>query len=52
MMLLMISTALASLALGVTVAYALCSSLFAIFRMHVRAHVRVPLGAQPEIVAH
>jgi hypothetical protein len=50
MMLLMISTTLASLALGVTVAYGLCSSLFAIFRMHVRAHVAPPLGARPEAI--
>jgi hypothetical protein len=34
MMVLMISTILASLALGVTIAYALCSALFTIFRIH------------------
>jgi hypothetical protein len=50
MMLLMISTALASLALGVTIAYALCSALFAIFRMHVRTHVAAPLGIQAKPV--
>lgn len=50
MMLLMISTALASLAMGVTVAYALCSALFAIFRMHVRAQVAAPLRIQPKAI--
>ena len=43
MMLLMISTVLASLAMGVTIAYALCSLLFLLFRTHVRAHRTVPL---------
>lgn len=46
MMLLMVSTALASLAIGVTIAYALCSALFALFRMHVRSHRSVPLRMQ------
>lgn len=46
MTLLMISAALASLAIGVTIAYALCSVLFAVFRMHVRAHVAASLGVQ------
>jgi hypothetical protein len=38
MMLLVISAILASLAIGVTIAYALCNALFALFRMRVRAH--------------
>lgn len=37
MMLLVVSAILASLALGVTIAYATCSILFTLFRMHVRA---------------
>lgn len=48
MTLLMISTALASLAMGVTIAYVLCSALFAAFRMHVRAHVGAPLRIHPK----
>ena len=52
MMLLMISTTLASLVLGVTVAYALCSSLFAMFRLHVRGHIDAALGAQPKVASN
>lgn len=50
MMLLMISTALASLAIGVTIAYALCSALFALFRMHVRSHSPVRLRMHAKAV--
>ncbi len=46
MMLLMISTALASLAMGVTIAYALCSMLFALFRIHARAQKPASLRIQ------
>lgn len=46
MMVLMVSTALASLALGVTLAYGLCSALFAIFRMHVRTHATTSFQVQ------
>ena len=46
MMLLMISTALASLAMGITIAYALCSMLFALFRIHTRAQKPTPLRIQ------
>lgn len=52
MMLLMISIALASLAAGVTIAYALCSVLFAAFRMHVREHIAAPLHIQPKTAAN
>lgn len=49
MMVLMISTILASLALGVTIAYALCSALFTLFRIHTRARRPVPLPMQRKI---
>lgn len=38
MMLLVLSAILASLAMGVTCAYGLCCAMFALFRIHVRAH--------------
>lgn len=48
MMVLMVSTALASLTIGVTVAYALCNALFALFRIHVRTRSlnRLHVGAK------
>jgi hypothetical protein len=49
MMLLMVSTILASLAMGVALAYALCSALFAMARMHVRAHNSAGLQIQTKI---
>lgn len=49
MMLLAISAILASLAIGVTIAYGLCSALFAIFRMRVRAQNPARLRMQAKI---
>jgi len=46
MMLLVVSAILASLAMGVTIAYALCTALFALFRMRVRAHSPARLRMQ------
>ncbi|MHB8303142.1 MAG: hypothetical protein ACYDC6_09960 [Acidobacteriaceae bacterium] len=46
MMLLMISTALASLAMGVTLAYAVCLALFTVFRMRVQQHAAATLRIQ------
>ena len=45
MMLLVISAILASLALGVTISYGLCSALFTLFRMRVQAQspARLPM---------
>ena len=48
MMLLVISAILASLAMGVTIAYAVCVALFTLFRIQVRAHSPVPLRMQPK----
>lgn len=46
MMLLVISAILASLAMGVTIAYGVCSALFTLFRMHVRTKSVAPLRMQ------
>lgn len=46
MMILMVSTALASLAMGVTIAYALCNALFALFKMHGRARSFNPVPVE------
>ncbi len=46
MMLLVISAILASLAMGVTIAYALCSVLFVLFRTRVRAQSPAGLPMQ------
>lgn len=46
MMLLVISAILASFALGVMIAYWLCSALFTVFRMHVQTRTRTPLPMQ------
>jgi hypothetical protein len=48
-MLLMVSTILASLALGVAIAHGLCSALFAMARMHVRAQHSAQLPMQTKI---
>jgi uncharacterized membrane protein len=50
MMLLVVSAILASLALGVTIAYALCLALFTLFRIHVRAQSPVRLRMQTKTV--
>jgi hypothetical protein len=49
MMLLMVSTILASLALGVAIAHGLCSALFAMARLHVRAQHPGQLPMQTKI---
>ncbi|HVC89931.1 MAG TPA: hypothetical protein VND66_04825 [Acidobacteriaceae bacterium] len=49
MMLLMVSTILASVAMGVALAHGLCSALFALARMHVRAQKPAPLQMQTKI---
>ncbi len=49
MMLLVISAILASLALGVTIAYAVCLALFQLFRVHVRAQSPAPLRMHTKI---
>jgi hypothetical protein len=49
MMLLVISAILASLALGVTIAYAACCGLFMLFRMRVRAQSPAQLRMQTKI---
>lgn len=49
MMLLVISAILASLAFGVMIAYATCSALFTLFRMHVRATRPAALPMQAKI---
>jgi uncharacterized membrane protein len=49
MMLLVFSAILASLAFGVVIAYATCSILFRLFRMHVRATHPAPLPMQAKI---
>ena len=49
-MMLMVSTILASLAMGVALAHALCSALFAMARMHVRAQNPAGLQIQTKIV--
>ena len=46
MMLLVVSAIFASLAMGVTIAYALCSALFALFRVRVRAQRPAQLQMQ------
>jgi hypothetical protein len=43
MILLMVSTILASVALGVALAYGFCSGVFAVAKMHVRSHAAAPL---------
>jgi hypothetical protein len=43
MILLMVSTILACIALGVAVAYGFCSAVFAMAKMHVRSHSTAPL---------
>lgn len=43
MILLMISTILASVALGVAAAYGVCSGVFAMAKMHVRSRTSAPL---------
>lgn len=48
MMLLVISAILASLALGVVIAYALCSTLFSLFRMKIPAAAAPALQMQPD----
>ncbi len=48
MMLLVISAILASLAMGVTIAYALCSALFTLFRIHVQGQRPAPLRIHSE----
>ncbi|MEO6966443.1 MAG: hypothetical protein ABI076_11200 [Acidobacteriaceae bacterium] len=50
MILFLISTILASLALGVALAYGLCSALFAVARMHVHAHDSAQLQIQAKVV--
>ncbi len=45
MMLLVVSAILASLAMGVTIAYALCCALFTLFRVHTRTQARTPVPA-------
>ncbi len=50
MMLLVISAILASLAMGVTIAYGLCTALFALLRVHVRSHGPARLHIHPESV--
>ncbi len=47
MMLLVISAILASLALGVVIAYALCSTLFSLFRMRTAAPPALQMQADP-----
>lgn len=49
MMLLMVSTILASLAMGVALAYVLCSALFAMAKIHVRAHNSAGLQIQTKV---
>jgi hypothetical protein len=46
MILLMISTILASVALGVALAYGFCSGVFAMAKMHVRSQAAAPLQIQ------
>jgi len=43
MILLMVSTILASVALGVALAYGFCSGVFAMAKMHVRSQTAAPL---------
>ena len=50
MILFMVSTILASLAMGVALAYGLCSALFAMARMHVRAQDSTRLQMQTKTV--
>ena len=49
MMLLVVSAILASLAVGVTLAYGLCSALFTLFRIHTRVKRPVPIAMQTKI---
>jgi hypothetical protein len=46
MILLMVSTILASVAMGVALAYGFCSALFAMAKMHVRAQNSAALQIQ------
>lgn len=48
MMVLVVSAILASLAMGVTLAYGLCSAMFSLFRMHVKATAPARLPMQPK----
>jgi hypothetical protein len=49
MMLLVVSAILASLAIGVTIAYGLCSALFMLFRIHTQANSPAPIRMQTKI---
>jgi hypothetical protein len=51
MMLLVISAILASLALGVTLAYAVCLALFTLFRIHVQTQRPAPLSMRTKTAA-
>jgi len=46
MILLMVSTILAAVALGVALAYGFCSGVFAMAKMHVRSQTAAPLQMQ------
>ncbi|MHB1936253.1 MAG: hypothetical protein ACYCOR_06680 [Acidobacteriaceae bacterium] len=46
MIVLMISTILASVAMGVALAYGFCCALFAVAKMHVRSQHPAPLRIQ------
>jgi hypothetical protein len=46
MILLMLSTILACVALGVAIAYGFCSGVFAMAKMHVRSQTAAPLQIQ------
>lgn len=50
MMLLVVSAVLASLALGVTLAFWLCSALFMLFRMNTRAKRSIAITMQTKTV--
>ena len=50
MMLFMVSTILASLAVGVALAYGVCRVLFAVARMHVRAQNPAQLPMQTKVI--
>ena len=46
MIVLMVSTILASVALGVALAYGFCSGVFAMAKMHARSQTAAPLQIQ------
>jgi hypothetical protein len=48
MILLMVSTILASIVLGVALAYGFCSGVFAVAKMHVRAQNSAALQIHPK----